>query len=261
MAKVCIYIDPKIQQSKLSARKLIHMNEEMLKRKKMKSAEINGLPEIRRRESRGPEKSYREIGSDQSEEEQEVIPKKRKRDRKNSSDVEGDISKILSTLNGKSDGENEEESDFNAAEMDENFDENNDDFDEDDDEVDDEPLLSRNKKNKNKPNKQSMKNNAPREPSPSKGPPPKKAAKRDETVYECGKCKLIFISLEKCNAHMKDVHGVPMVSVNETFICTHSGCNFKCGDAETLKTHTNTVHSPVSSPHAPRLPVAKSPVR
>ena len=266
MAKVCIYIDPKVQKSKLAPRKLIPMSKEMLEKKKEKSLstpDTNGLPEIRRRESRGKEKSYRELGSDQSEEEEgeeeeetETIPtKRRNRKRKNSSDVDGDISKILSTLD--EDGMEEAgDSDF-AAEMDDNFDDIHSEDDKDD--IKDVPPTSGNKKGKNKTPKPEVKSKAIRDPSPAKAAPPKKA-KRDETVYECGKCKLIFISLEKCNAHMKDVHGVPMVSVNETFICTHSGCNFECSDADTLKYHTNTVHSPVSAPPTPKSP-AKSPIR
>ena len=70
----------------------------------------------------------------------------------------------------------------------------------------------------------------------------KKSKAPDETVFECGKCKVIFTSLEKCNEHMTNAHNVSMVSVNENFICSKADCGFKCDDAETLKDHVLVEH-------------------
>ena len=76
-----------------------------------------------------------------------------------------------------------------------------------------------------------------------KKPSPKKQkALEEETVFECGKCKVLFTSLEKCNEHMAKAHNVAMVSVNKNYICSTDSCGFKCGDAETLKKHVVVEH-------------------
>ena len=63
----------------------------------------------------------------------------------------------------------------------------------------------------------------------------RKPKEADQTVFECGRCKVIFTSLEKCNEHMAKVHNVSMVAVNQNYICSKENCGFKCSDANTLK--------------------------
>ena len=85
------------------------------------------------------------------------------------------------------------------------------------------------------------------EKSPRKEKKETSASKRkpkqpEETVFECGRCKVIFTSLEKCNEHMAKSHNVAMVAVNQNFICSKENCGFKCSDAITLKDHVLVKH-------------------
>ena len=70
----------------------------------------------------------------------------------------------------------------------------------------------------------------------------RKPKEADQTVFECGRCKVIFTSLEKCNEHMAKVHNVSMVAVNQNYICSKENCGFKCSDAITLKDHVLVKH-------------------
>ena len=70
----------------------------------------------------------------------------------------------------------------------------------------------------------------------------RKPNEADQTVFECGRCKVIFTSLEKCNEHMAKVHNVSMVAVNQNYICSKENCGFKCSDAITLKDHVLVKH-------------------
>ena len=70
----------------------------------------------------------------------------------------------------------------------------------------------------------------------------RKPKQPEETVFECGRCKVIFTSLEKCNEHMAKSHNVAMVAVNQNFICSKENCGFKCSDAVTLKDHVLVKH-------------------
>ena len=70
----------------------------------------------------------------------------------------------------------------------------------------------------------------------------RKPKESDQTVFECGRCKVIFTSLEKCNEHMAKAHNVSMVAVNQNYICSKENCGFKCSDAITLKDHVLVKH-------------------
>ena len=84
--------------------------------------------------------------------------------------------------------------------------------------------------------------NSPRKEKKESKHSARKSKHPDQTVFECGRCKVIFTSLDKCNEHMAKAHNVAMVAVNQNFICSRENCGFKCNDAVTLKDHVLVKH-------------------